>query len=258
MLCLREGYRSGLYGKDTYHILAERDPLVQHSISRRLHTLGSAWEPCFHRDELHKLNLRQALLGSTLDWAYLDLCAALNTRTAWWIRRELGPNLSRGAALAITLSRNWRTSKLMAVATDMLRETLAGKMLIGQMHDDVRHAETVGNTACLNAFTDGRQEGRYHKGDGSVWCYDRQASQLSPVFHESSLEALATVRLLLPDYSFRVDTLIEYQRNPDQPSHNMTAIRLVDIQPQRPSLAVQHLAWELENIMEPCRLEAAA
>lgn len=254
LLCIREGFKTGLYTPNTYHVVVERDPVVQKEISRKLHLLGSQWEPYFHCGELHQLNVPQALLGHSLDWAYLDLCATINSRLGWWFKNALVPSLSPGAGLAVTVVRCWRASKCMAAAVDLIRNTEAGKTLLSKMDSQVRQATLVGNTAYRHLFIeDENRWSRYTGRDGSWWHYGRKPSKfsarLSPIFHDSSLEAMAVLQLLMPHHSFRVDGCVEYQRDPERICHHMTTIRLVDIVPTKASRELLALADTLDDYL---------
>ena len=241
MLCVKAGVDAKVFNGQTLHIFVERDPAAQTRIAREINHLDCEWQPRFWRDQIDKLPLRMLLDNESLDFAYLDFCAALNGNVARWIYTELSPALSEGATVAVTLSRNWRSGKYMKWwDTAIKRRGSAAKAIYQAAEQQIYSAECTGMVGDLGEYFD----------DSSVTASTgymlpaRGTSHwnqlLRPEYHDASVKILSAFTVLLPYHDFELEACVEYRRNPEaNTGHWMTTFVLTNFR-RRETARVPH------------------
>jgi len=248
MLCVKAGIEAKIFNKRTLHVFVERDAAAQRRIARQINRLDCTWAPRFHRDDLTNLPLRAALDNRPLDFAYLDLCAALNSQVARWIYLELAPSLAPGATVAFTLSRNWRTSKFMKWATQAFRTNLRHVWQSALSY--IYAANYAGMVGDMSDYYD----------DGNTWCdggymlpsRDRDGWNrlLRPEYHDASVDILAALFLLFPRHEFDVEACVEYRRSANH-GHWMTTFVLTNFVRLEDAWLSPHTLRAIGNHMVP-------
>lgn len=251
LLCTKRGHETGLYGPHTKHIFVERDSATQKRIARGCHKLNCEWDPLFWRDEVWKLPLRAALENEPLEFAYLDFCAALNSRVARWIYCEFGPSLAEGARVAVTLSRNWRASKYMAWWNkEIARKNSSGRDEYRFVEDGIYSAECAGQVGDRTTYF-----------DDSCWQSDDSFSLpqqgkskwnqlLCPGYHDASVKVMSAFTTLLPFHDFKIESCVEYRRDITVGTY-MTTFVLSDFRKRQEARLSRRLLSDLGEHVTP-------
>lgn len=258
MLCVKAGVEAGVFNQHTQHIFVERNTSTQTSIAREMRRLHCEWEPKFWRDELYKMPLRSLLENAPLDFAYLDLCAAINGRVARWVFTELSQAIGEGATIAVTLSRNYRRSKYMTWWNKLLfgpkckREAREAMKYWWTVERQIRSAECAGMVGDLADYFD---DSVITAADGYMLPARGKSKWnrcLQPEYHAASVTALAGLTLLIPQWDYKLKACIEYRRNPEaKTGHWMTTYVLSDFTPAAQSKISENLIQELGGAVEP-------
>lgn len=230
MLCVKAGFVAGVFNHHTQHIFVERDEKLHTRIAREMGKLDCEWEPRFWRDELCKMPLRSLLDNVPLDFAYLDLCAALNGRIARWIFTELSQSLADNATVAVTLSRNYRASKFMRWWANYLKKSRLAHNFWLATEKKIFNSDCAGIVGDLGDYYD---DSVMTAADGYMLPARGKSKWnrlLQPEYHNPSVDALSAFALLLPYYDFKLKACVEYRRNPQQNTgHWMTTYVLSDL-----------------------------
>lgn len=209
--CFHLGNQTRLYNTNTVHTIVEREPAIMTDIRSVLSFSELKHEPEFFCDYLHRFKPTQIY-----DLVYLDFCAPLNFRTAWWIMQEMPFHLYEGASMVVTLNRHGRNSHYMMLVKDILDEAPLSYQY--EMINMVAQCPRVGNTNLNLRFIDDSDESPNPLPLG-VWSarskqHFKYHNQTVPVFHQSSIDSLIALKILLNNISFDLDFLIEYQSKP--------------------------------------------
>lgn len=229
MLCSFAGVASGLFTPTTRHLFVEHSPCVQRRIVRKMRKLDTNAEPILWRGGIHNMPLRSLLQNDPLEFAFIDLCSAINPHIARWFFAELSYAICDGSTLAFTIQRNWRRNQLMNWWTSLVdgKKNPEVKRLWNSAEGLISTAECAGVVGNNLDFFDDSQ---YQSADtfALVPGHSSWGRFLRPEYHNASVDALSLLMLTMPRLSFTLEACIEYQRSPAVKTM-MTTFVLTDV-----------------------------
>ncbi len=257
LLCTHTGYTNGLFNHATQHNFAERTEAIQRKIISKMRKLECDTAPQLYRGELHQMPLRSLLENNALEFAYLDLCSALNPRVSRWIYTELAPSLAEGATVAVTLQRNWRRSPYMKWWCNSVKRRYSEPARLFQLADDmIRESQCTGVVGDLLTFYDDSLSSAAESFTLPAREPTKWTRLLCPEYHDASVDALSALMVLFPRHTFRLDSCIEYRRVPVA-SASMTTLVLTDFRRVAESQVATSLLRQLgDNVTPKMRMAA--